>query len=200
MAFALAAGDVLQGHVVPLALVAQQSDVGALSVWRRTASCQDGLVKAIAALRVVEDWWFVTALVGCMASVADLARLWTALLISPLGRSFPRLVGATHRALWQQTYRGCALPVDLAAEELTVGMLTLSPRCQCASMQTPRRSGPRRARIALPCRRGQVGALVPEWVAHSALGPRFGIEDLWEGGVRGTFYHVSRAGPRTHQS
>ena len=68
-----------------------------------------------------------------MALAADLARLWAALLISPLGRSFLRLVGATHRALWQQTYRGCALHVDHAAEELTVGMMALSPRCQCAS-------------------------------------------------------------------
>ena len=56
VAFALAAGDVLQGHVVPLALVAQQSDVGALSVWRRTASCQGGLVKAIAALDCTHPW------------------------------------------------------------------------------------------------------------------------------------------------
>ena len=57
----------------------------------------------------------------------------------------------------------------------------MSPRCQCASMQTPRRRGPRRALIALPCRRGQVGALVPEWVAHSTLAAGFGIADLREG-------------------
>ena len=62
-----------------------------------------------------------------------------------------------------------------------MGMLALSPRCQCAPMQTPRRRGPRRALIALPCRRGQVGALVPEWVAHSTLGAGFGIADLREG-------------------
>ena len=181
VAFALAAADVLQRHIVPLALVAQQNDIGALSVWRRTASCQASLGEALATLSVIEDWWFVTALVGCMVSVADMARLWAALLISPLGRSFPRLVGATHHALWKQTYHGCTLHVDQAAAELDVRTLTLSPRCQCSSMRTRRSHGPRRALITLHGRRGPVAVRVPEWVAHSSLGAGFGVADVREG-------------------
>ena len=181
VAFALAAADVLQRHIVPLALVAQRNDIGALSVWRRTASCQASLGEALATLSVIEDWWFVTALVGCMVSVADMARLWTALLISPLGRSFPRLVGATHHALWKQTYHRCSLHVDQAAAELDVRTLTLSPRCQCSSMRTRRSHGPRRALITLHGRRGPVAVRVPEWVAHSSLGAGFGVADVREG-------------------
>ena len=196
VAFVLAAADVLKRHVVPLALLAQKNDVGAFSVWRRTASCQASIGEALAMLSVIEDWWSVTALVGCMVSVADMARLWTALLISPLGRSFPRLVGATHHALWKQTYHGCSLHVDQAAARLDTGSMTLSPRCQCASMRTPRRNGPRRALITLRGRRGPVTALVPEWVAHSCLGAGFGIAGVREGRARGTFSHASCAGPR----
>ena len=41
-----------------------------------------------------------------MASVADLARLWSALLISPLGRSCPRLVGATRAGRFASQHAG----------------------------------------------------------------------------------------------
>ena len=55
-----------------------------------------------------------------------------------MGRSFPRLVGATHEGLWMQQYRCATLLVDEEPEELDVAQMTLSPRCQCASMQTKR--------------------------------------------------------------
>ena len=139
--FALAVDDALQAHVVPLAHVAQKGAAGALEVWRRAAAAKDGPALASAQLADLEDWWSITSLASTMVHPADLNRLWLALRISPLGRAFPRLVSATHDALWKQSLGGTTLQVDWEASEVALGARTLSPRCQCASMQTRRRLG-----------------------------------------------------------
>ena len=108
--FAVAVSDVLRGHIVPIALVAQRSDVGALEVWRRTAAASEGLSRAGDHLRQVEDWWSITCLVSTMVSVPDLQRLWFALRVSPLGRAWPGRGGRLARLPLASGHRGVPAP------------------------------------------------------------------------------------------
>ena len=185
--FSLAVDDILQGHVSPLALAAQVSDAGALGVWRRASSTPAGLAHAATLLSSIEDWWFVTSLVGQMVSLRDLGRLWLVIRLSALGRAFPRLVSATHECLWRQAFAKCQLGVDLLAADVATNVRVLSPRCQCASMRTRRRPGGRRAAILFnrrtrdEMRQEPLRILVPEWVAHSCYGPKFGVDDVRAG-------------------
>ena len=153
----------------------------------------------------IEDWWSITVLISTMVSVTYVRNLWVALLISSLGRAFPSLVGATHQGLWQEQYRRAPLFVDKLPEEVDAGLLVLSPRCQCASMQTKRANqtcpcavrkgeclrattslhGPgRRAPILFHRRKGDemraapLQVLVPEWVSHSCFPEGMGVTDV----------------------
>ena len=49
--FAMAMCDIMHGHILPLAFVAQASDVGALEVWRRSSAASGGLGLAVDHLR-----------------------------------------------------------------------------------------------------------------------------------------------------
>ena len=53
-----------------------------------------------------------------MVKMADLRNLWTVLLISPLGRRFPRLVGASYKCLFLGVFDGCPLLVDYELREI----------------------------------------------------------------------------------
>jgi len=105
--FAVGLSDILTDTVVPLALVAQKDAVGALEVWRSVARTMTKVKKINDNLAEIKDWWSVSSLVHVMVKFVDLRNLWTALLISPLGRRFPRLVGATYECLFLGYFDRC---------------------------------------------------------------------------------------------
>jgi len=177
VSFSLALCDIMAGCVVPLALVAQASDIGALSVWRRVEACRRSLQQAATALGELETWWSASALISVMVTRSDLKSLWVALRLSRLGRTWPRLAGATHEVLWRQVFQGCRLHIDQAVSDLEVVALVTHPRCQCASAQQ-RRSAGRRRPVDFPSGRR---ILVPEWVSHSVLPRGWGVADVRAG-------------------
>jgi hypothetical protein len=117
-----------------------------------------------------------------------LKKVWFAIRVSPLGRAFPRLVGASHDLLMHQRYGRSALHVAQSPLEVEWFSIFLSPRCQCASQQTRRRhagnklgephdQAGRKLSITLKVKSKKNGlmhetpwpVLVPEWVSHSCL-------------------------------
>ena len=179
---------------MPLALVAQEDEIRALAIWRHQAKVRDEILALPRKIDLLWTWLFVSSLVGQYVARPDMSRLWTCLLISPLGRNFPRLVGALDRLLWSREYNSCTLHVDWQKAEETnnVRAHAIAPRCQCATMRSRRRCEchsvgvgkrcqctavrpPRRATVAFQFARRSVSARrlhqirvrVPEWVAYS---------------------------------
>ena len=193
VAFSLAAHDLLDCRLSQLSWLAETTDVGAVQVFRHTQEALAGLKQAQAQLAEIERWWFVISLVGAMGvSTTDTKQVWFALRVSPLGRAFPRLVGASHDFLWHKKYGRAGLHVDQSHLDVLHSNTFLSPRCQCASQQTKRRHF-RLGEFALGEPRSQLGrkaaiefkvkfkdkdgvrvmretplrVLVPEWVSNS---------------------------------
>ena len=206
--YSLAVMDTMQRLIVPLALVAQEDEIRAFAIWRHQVQVRDEILALPRKIDLLWTWLFVSSLVGQYTARPDMARLWMCLLISPLGRNFPHLVGALDRLLWSREYNSCTLHVDwhLAEETNNVHAHAIAPRCQCGTMRSRRRCEchsvdvgkscqctvvrlPRRATVAFEFahrarserRLHAMRVRVPEWVAHSLHDPRDFVNDVKSG-------------------
>ena len=134
--FSVAVGDHLQKRIVPLASKAQKAGVGS---WEMDKDCHRVLAEIRhdrCVLRELRRWCFVTCLLQSYLNMSDLRKLWVVLTLSQFGHSFRRLSGNMLKFLFEQTFRGVQLRVDLPGVSAGNPHITLSPRCQCASMIT----------------------------------------------------------------
>ena len=79
---------------------------------RRQDETLDILADDADTLDKIADWCWITSVVVSSVSVTDVRRLWTVILLSPLGRAFPSMVGSLYSILFQRIYRGTTLAVD----------------------------------------------------------------------------------------
>jgi hypothetical protein len=179
--FTTAVRDLLRKRISPLAHKAQQVNIGAWAMDNACHTALDEIRKDTCQLAHIRRWCFITCMLHTYVRAPDLRFMWMALLISPLGRAFPQLVGNLHHMMLKQIMSGVRLSVELPAGSDVGGVQfhTLSPRCQCPSMRTRPCAGiARRARVSLgPGAAGVMGGApslisVPEWVAYSAFSRR----------------------------
>lgn len=111
-------------------------------------------------------WWcFFTVLAKAYLNRSDLKNLWVALLISKLGRSWPRFIGnAYHLLLGTPTFQDCQLqlPVDRSA-----GQKHVAPRCQCGSRAAKNEEPRMPISVKLFGRKRKLK--VPLWVGRSQI-------------------------------
>lgn len=112
-------------------------------------------------------WVFFTALRRNYVTQKDLKSLWSALLLSNLGRTWPRFVGAIfHLFLGSKPkFQDCflQLPVDFQS-----GQRLMSPHCQCGSRKNRREEMiSRTAQVAMKVGQRKRRLRVPLWVARS---------------------------------
>ena len=93
--------------VAPLALKAQRVDVGAAKMG---AACRDAVAEMrcdMRSLALLRRWCFITCVLHTYLNDADLRNTWAALMISHLGRAFPRLAACLRSLIWSQKMAAC---------------------------------------------------------------------------------------------
>ena len=196
--FMITTGDMLQNRIVPLAMQSQQVDVGP---WAMNKQCHDVLADLRSdknRLHQIRQWCFLTCVLQAYLTTTELRTFWWVLIVSPLGRAFPRLTGNMYNLLLTQTLGGVQLtvapgvsagaPLEAAGQRSNANWHTLAPRCQCPSMRLRPRPESKQAYLrgvrgqrgrvsevsVFCCTKGQPQRVtpkvvsVPEWVAHSA--------------------------------